>query len=57
MFRADDLPTDAARMDNRGTGPETLRNVIDTPSERLILSYIWEALADPFSRTVTPLNQ
>jgi hypothetical protein len=40
MFRADVLPTDDARMDNWQTGPKTLRNVIDTPSDRLILSYI-----------------
>ena len=56
MLRADVLPTDATRVDNQRTGPESLRNMIDTPSERLILSYIWGALADPFSRTASPIN-
>jgi len=39
MLRADVLPTDAARVDNQRTGPESLRNTIDTPSDRPILSY------------------
>jgi hypothetical protein len=40
MLRADVLPTDAARVDNQQTGPKSLRNMIDTPSDRLILPYI-----------------
>ena len=57
MLRADDLPTDAARVDDQETGLKSLRNTINTPSDRLLMSYIWGALADPFSRTVTSLNQ
>jgi hypothetical protein len=40
MLRADVLPTDAARVDDQGTGPESLRNMIDTPSDRLLMPYI-----------------
>ena len=39
MLRADDLPTDAAQVDDRRTDPKTLRNMMDTPSDRPILSY------------------
>ena len=40
MLRADDLPTDAAQVDDRRTDPKTLRNTIDTPSDRLLMPYI-----------------
>lgn len=40
MRRADDLPIDAAAVDNRRTGPETLRDVNVKPSDGRILSYI-----------------
>jgi hypothetical protein len=40
MLRADDLPTDAARMDDQEAGPESLRNTINTPSDRLLMSYV-----------------
>ena len=39
MLRADVLPTCAAPVDDRRTDLKTLRNMIDTPSDRLILSY------------------
>ena len=40
MLRAVDLPTSAARVDNRRTGPKTLRDVNDRPSDRRIIAYI-----------------
>jgi hypothetical protein len=40
MLRADDLPTCTARMDDQEAGPKSLRNTIDTPSDRLLMSYI-----------------
>ena len=40
MLRVDDLPTCTARVDDRKTDPKTLRNTINTPSDRLLMAYI-----------------
>jgi hypothetical protein len=40
MLRRVDLPTSAAAVDDRQTGPETLRDVNVRPSDRLKVSYI-----------------
>jgi len=40
MLRADDLPTSAATVDDRRTGPETLRDVNVRPSDRQKMGYI-----------------
>jgi len=40
MLRADDLPIDAAAVDDRRTGPKTLRDVNVRRSDGRILSYI-----------------
>jgi hypothetical protein len=40
MLCADDLPIDAAAVDDRRTGPETLRDTNVRPSDRLNVGYI-----------------
>ena len=40
MLRRVVLPTSAARVDNRQTGPKTLRDMNDRRSDRRIMAYI-----------------
>ena len=40
MLRVPDLPTSAAQVDNRRTGPETLRDMNDRRSDGRMMAYI-----------------